>query len=93
MRARRAPDPARRWACLWGPPTTTSWSPRSPPDAGGVRRALFVGRAQSFEELDRLRAKYEVRLCVVDAQADPHRVDEWARRVGDGRRGARRVPQ
>jgi hypothetical protein len=55
-----------------------------PADVGGVRRALFVGRAQTFDELDRLRAKYEVRLCVVDAQADPHRVDEWARRGATG---------
>lgn len=55
-----------------------------PADVGGVRRALYVGRAQSFEELGGLRAKYEVRMCVVDAQADPHRVDEWARRRATG---------
>lgn len=55
-----------------------------PADLGGVRRALYVGRARSFEELDALRAQYDVRLCVVDAQADPHRVDEWARRRATG---------
>ena len=43
------------------------------------RRAMFVGRARSFDELDALRAKYKVRYSVIEAQADPHRVDAWSR--------------
>jgi hypothetical protein len=49
-----------------------------------VRRAMFVGRVSGFDELDALREKFSVMRCVIDAQAEPHRVDNWSRRSGHG---------
>jgi hypothetical protein len=49
-----------------------------------VRKAMFIGRVSSFDELDVLREKFQVMRCVIDPQAEPHRVYEWSRRWGYG---------
>jgi hypothetical protein len=49
-----------------------------------VRKAMFIGRVSSFDELDVLRDKFQVMRCVIDPQAEPHRVYEWSRRWGYG---------
>jgi hypothetical protein len=48
----------------------------------GVRKAMFVGRVSSFEDLDALKERFHVLRCAIDPQAEPHRVSEWSRRSG-----------
>ena len=53
-------------------------------DGDPIRRAMFVGRVGSFEELDALRRRFHVLRTVIDPQADPHRIYQWARHGGYG---------
>ena len=53
-------------------------------DDSPLRKAMFIGRVGSFDELDALRARFEVMRCAIDAHAEPHRVSEWTRRGGHG---------
>jgi len=50
----------------------------------GVRKAMFVGRVSSFEDLDALKERFHVLRCAIDPQADPHRVAEWSRYSNHG---------
>ncbi len=43
----------------------------------GVRRAVFIGRVQTTDELDRLMHRYDVQCCVVDAQPEAHLIRHW----------------
>ncbi|MBA4387663.1 MAG: hypothetical protein C0404_06755 [Verrucomicrobia bacterium] len=47
-----------------------------------VRKAMFIGRVGTFDELDELRDRFHVMRTLIAPQADPHRVYEWARKGG-----------
>jgi len=47
---------------------------------GGWTRALFIGEVDSFEQLDTLMTRYDVRRCVVDALPEERLAREFARR-------------
>ena len=51
----------------------------------GVRRAVFVGRVRSPDELDALMERFDVRCCVVDAQPEARLVREWQKAHSPGR--------
>ena len=51
----------------------------------GVRRAAFIGRVRTPEELDALMERYDVRCCVVDAQPEAHLVRKWQKSHSPGR--------
>ena len=53
-------------------------------DDDPTRRAVFIGRVRTFEELDALRKRFHVFRTVIDPQADPHRIYQWSRRGGYG---------
>ena len=52
-------------------------SSRGPDDAVYVRA---MGHVLSFDGLDMLMAKYQVRRCVIDALPELHQCQEWAKR-------------
>lgn len=41
------------------------------------RRALFIGRVSDLAELDALIAKYNVRMCLISPQPEPHLITVW----------------
>jgi hypothetical protein len=43
------------------------------------RKAVFIGRVATFEELDDLLKTHCVERCVISAQPEPHLVQNWAR--------------
>lgn len=51
----------------------------------GTRRAVFIGRARQFEELDQLMGRFQVRQCVIDALPEQRKAlefcERWARRA------------
>jgi len=49
-----------------------------------VRRAHFIGRVKSFDELDRLMEEYEVLGCIISAQPEPHLVQRWRKEAHHG---------
>ena len=51
-----------------------------------VRKAAFIGRVKSFDELDHLIRQYQVERCVISAQPEPHLVHAWAKESGWGYR-------
>lgn len=51
----------------------------------GVRRAVYIGRATSTDELDRLMERYDVRCCVVDALPESLMVRRWQQSHPKGR--------
>lgn len=48
------------------------------------RRALFIGRVKSFEELDDLMQRYAVIGCVISMQPEPHLVQAWRKQSHHG---------
>ena len=55
-----------------------------PEDEGGVRKALHIGRAKTFEELDRLMEKFDVMTCLITPQPEPHLVYPWSKQSHHG---------
>jgi len=49
-----------------------------------VRKALYIGRVKSFEELDALMVKYDVLACVISTQPEPHLVQAWRKKPHHG---------
>ncbi|MBK9471831.1 MAG: hypothetical protein IPO18_06040 [bacterium] len=47
-------------------------------DSPASRRALFIGRATSWTDLDFLIARFNVRMCLIAPQPEPHLVQRWA---------------
>ncbi len=43
------------------------------------RRAMFVGRAKTWKDLDVLIKKFQVRNCLISPQPEPHLVQKWAK--------------
>jgi hypothetical protein len=78
------PAPATRAPAVMGVDVGTVlhvWVKAPAPDApDGTTRALLVGTVPSFEELDRLMARYDVALCVVDAEPEGHEAAKFAAR-------------
>ncbi len=52
----------------------------------GVRRAAFIGRVKSFDDLTALSKRYHVRRCVIDAEPEVRKTIEWADSFGTGRK-------
>ncbi len=52
--------------------------------AGHVRKALFIGRVKSFDDLDALMTKYAVLGCVISMQPEPHLVQQWKKQPHEG---------
>jgi len=46
----------------------------------GLRKAVFIGTIKSFDELEKLMPRYGVRLCVIDARPDIHKVGEFQKK-------------
>ncbi len=51
----------------------------------GVRRAVFIGRVKTTEDLDALLERYDVRCCVIDAQPEALLVRKWQQSHSRGR--------
>lgn len=51
----------------------------------GVRRAVFIGKVKTLDELDGLLDRYDVRCCVIDAQPEAMLVRRWQGRHEPGR--------
>lgn len=51
----------------------------------GVRRAVFIGRVKTTDDLDHLIERYGVRCCVIDAQPEAHLVRKWQQSHPRGR--------
>ncbi len=51
----------------------------------GVRRAVFIGRVRTPDDLDRLIERYDVRCCVIDAMPESLLVRQWQQRQTRGR--------
>jgi len=51
----------------------------------GVRRAVFIGKVRTPDDLDRLIERYGVRCCVIDAQPEALLVRQWQQRQPRGR--------
>ena len=49
------------------------------PNPREVRRALFIGRVNTFEDLGHLISRYDIRRCVISANPEPHLVHAWAK--------------
>ena len=78
--------PARASACTMGVDVGQWLHVRiSDQPEPGVRRAVFIGRVKNVEELDRLLERYDVRLCVVDAQPEALLVRKWQQSHARGR--------
>lgn len=43
-----------------------------------IRKALFIGRVKSFDDLDDLMQRYGVLACVISMQPEPHLVRAWS---------------
>jgi hypothetical protein len=52
--------------------------------SSGIRRALFIGRVKSFEDLDDLMKRFHVLGCVVSMQPEPHLVQQWKKQSHGG---------
>ena len=44
-----------------------------------IRRAMFIGRVKSFEELDQLMERWTVLTCLISPNPEPHLVQRWQR--------------
>lgn len=42
-----------------------------------IRKALYIGRVKTFEDLDQLMVKYDVLGCLISMQPEPHLVEHW----------------
>ena len=51
----------------------------------GVRRAVFIGRVKTVQELDALIDRYDVRCCVVDALPETRLIRKWQESRPKGR--------
>lgn len=49
-----------------------------------TRKALFIGRVKSFEDLDDLMRRYAVLGCVISMQPEPHLVQAWRKQSHHG---------
>ena len=54
-----------------------SIAPRSGDRDAPSRRALFIGRVNDWADLDALIVKYNVRMCLISPQPEPHLVQKW----------------
>ena len=45
-----------------------------------IRKAVHIGRVKTFDELDALISRYNVRSGLISPQPEPHLVAEWMRR-------------
>ena len=50
-----------------------------------TRRALFIGRVADWADLDRLIARFNVRMCLIAPQPEPHLVQKWVAAQRDRR--------
>jgi len=50
-----------------------------------IRKAQFIGRVKSFDELDILMVKYHVMACKISNQPLPHLVQAWKKQPHKGR--------
>jgi hypothetical protein len=53
-------------------------------DRQKVRKALYIGRVKSFEELDSLMAKHGVLGCIISTQPEPHLIQAWRKQPHEG---------
>jgi hypothetical protein len=53
-----------------------------PRGEGPKREVIWIGNAQSYEELDDLMKRFEVTRCVIDAMPEIHATREFAKRHG-----------
>jgi len=51
----------------------------------GMRRAVFIGKVRTTDDLDRLLERYDVRCCVIDAQPEALLVRKWQQSHRRGR--------
>jgi hypothetical protein len=49
---------------------------------GGKREVVWIGTAQSYEELDDLIKRFQISRCVIDAMPEIHSTREFAKRHG-----------
>lgn len=49
-----------------------------------IRRALFIGRVNTFDDLDDLMRRYHVLGCVISMQPEPHLVQHWKKQSHEG---------
>ena len=49
-----------------------------------VRKAMFIGRVATFEDLDRLMRQWQVVSCLISPQPEPHLVRDWLRGDHEG---------
>ena len=71
----------RAWACRWARACFYVVISTLPDIRHGDthRKAVFIGRVATFEELDDLLKTHCVERCVISAQPEPHLVQHWAR--------------
>jgi hypothetical protein len=55
---------------------------RDPKGEDPKREVVYIGTAQSYEELDDLMKRFEVTRCVIDAMPEIHATREFAKRHG-----------
>jgi len=53
-------------------------------ESGAPRRAMFIGRVEDWEGLDDLIERFNVRMCLVSPQPEPHLVQKWVQGRQDG---------
>ncbi len=56
-------------------------SPEGDPEP---RRAMFIGRAGTWMELEGLMERFKVRACLIPPETEPHLVKQWATKMGPG---------
>jgi hypothetical protein len=60
-----------------------SIAPRSGNRGAASRRALFIGRVNDWADLDALIVMYNVRMCLISPQPEPHLVQKWLQKHRD----------
>jgi len=57
---------------------------RLPEERDEPRKALYLGRAKTFADLDQLMKKYKVMSCLISMQPEPHLVERWRKQPHHG---------
>jgi len=55
-----------------------------PEEREDPRKAMYIGRAKDFDELDRLMEKFHVHSCLISMQPEPHLVQKWRKEAHYG---------
>ena len=49
-----------------------------------IRKAMFIGKVKTFDELDQLMERWDVHKCLISTQPEPHLVQAWRKQEHHG---------